>query len=154
MADDYFLPDAISVMVTTLEETDTDVVYSDLLVVDDAGRILQQLNKPDYSFRACFADWFHLGVSRLYLRELHRRSGYYDPEYKNANDYDMFLRFAMDGARFHHISKVLYCTRKHDPNNEAEPASWRGNGYENLILESTTCARRARRFLAEREGVD
>jgi glycosyltransferase involved in cell wall biosynthesis len=154
VADDYFLPEAISVMVEAMERTAADVVYSDLFVVDDVGRILQLLRKPDYSFKACFADWFHLGVSRLYLRELHRSSGYYDPEYKNANDYDMFLRFAMDGARFHHIPRVLYCTRKHDPNNKAEPASWRGNGYENLIQESTTCARRARGYLAERKGDD
>ncbi|MDX2481355.1 MAG: hypothetical protein QNK24_13605, partial [Desulfuromusa sp.] len=74
------------------------------------------------------------------------------PEYKNANDYDLFLRFATQGVRFHHIPKVLYCTRKHDPNNLAEPASWRNNGYDNLIAESTLCARRARRYLAEQES--
>ena len=152
VADDFFLPDAITVMVEALEGTNADVVYSDLFVVNDAGRILQYLKKPDYSFQACFADWFHLGVSRLYHRELHQKFGFYDPEYKNANDYDLFLRFATQGVQFHHIPEVLYCTRKHDPNNRSEPASWRNNGYENLILESTMCARRARRYLAGQEG--
>ena len=153
VADDYLLPDAIAAMVQTLEETAADVVYSDLFVVNDHGRILQYLRKPDYSFKACFADWFHLGVSRLYRRELHEAVGYYDPAYINANDYDMFLRFAMHGASFVHIPSVHYCTRKHDPANPAEPASWRNNGYENLIDESTRCARRAKRFLSERKGV-
>ncbi len=150
VADDYFLPDAITEMVDALEGKKTDVVYSDLFVINDAGRILQYLKKPDFSFQACFADWFHLGVSRLYRRELHHKFGFYDPEYRNANDYDLFLRFAMQGVRFNHIPKVLYCTRKHDPNNPSEPASWRNNGYENLIVESTACAKRAKRYLAQR----
>ena len=152
VADDYFLPDAITTMVGALELIKADVVYSDLFVVNDAGRILQYLKKPDYSFKACFADWFHLGVSRLYRRELHQKFGFYDPEFKNANDYDLFLRFAMQGVQFHHIPEVLYCTRKHDPANPAEPASWRNNGYENLMRESTYCARRARCYLAEQKG--
>lgn len=152
VADDYFLPEAITVMVAALEKENADVVYSDLFIVNDAGRIVQFLKKPDYSFKACFADWFHLGVSRLYRRVLHQKFGFYDPDYKNANDYDLFLRFAMRGVRFIHIPKVLYCTRIHDPNNPAEPASWRNNGYDNLIFECTKCARRARQYLAEQEG--
>jgi glycosyltransferase involved in cell wall biosynthesis len=147
VADDYFLPHALSTMVDNLEFKKADVVFSDMHVVNDEGRILQRLEKPDYDFKTSLADWFHLGVSRLYRRSLHDKSGYYDPEYRNANDYDMFLRFAMDGASFFHIQKVLYCTRKHDPKNPDEPASWRNNGYENLMRESKRCALRARKYL-------
>jgi glycosyltransferase involved in cell wall biosynthesis len=151
VADDYFLPNAIKEMVKILENTKMDVVYSDMFVVDSTGRILQHLKKPDYSFKACFADWFHLGVSRLYRQQLHQEVGYYDPGYKNANDYDMFLRFAIAGAKFIHIPKVLYCTRKHNPDDPAEPASWRNNGYVNLLQECTICAKRARAFLESKQ---
>ncbi|MDJ0814949.1 MAG: glycosyltransferase [Desulfobacterales bacterium] len=147
VADDYFLPNALSEMVDTLEQTNSDVVYSDMFVVDNKGCILQHLRKPEYDFKACFADWFHLGVSRLYRRELHDKVGFYDPGYRNANDYDMFLRFASAGAKFVHIPKVLYCTRKHYANDPSEPASWRNNGYANLLRECTICALRAREFL-------
>jgi len=125
-----------------------------MFLVNDGGRILQQLRKPEYTFRACLADWFHLGVCKLYRRTLHETAGFYDPEYRNANDYDMYLRFAMNGCRFRHLSKVLYRVRKHDPDNPAEPAAWRNRGYENLMRESIRCARRARRFLQERPGDD
>jgi GT2 family glycosyltransferase len=151
VADDYFLPNAIGKMVEVLEKTNKDVVYSDMFVVDSSGRILQHLKKPDFSFKVCFADWFHLGVSRLYRRRLHQKAGYYDPSYRNANDYDMFLRFALAGAGFVHIPEVLYCTRKHDPDNPAEPASWRNNGYANLLRESTICAKRARALLENKQ---
>ncbi|MBG0777402.1 MAG: glycosyltransferase [Desulfovibrionaceae bacterium] len=151
VGDDYLLPTAVSRLAACLEETGADVAYSDLFVVDDAGRILQRLEKPDYSFEKCFADWFHLGVSRLYRRALHERAGWYDPDYRNANDYDMFLRFALAGARFAHLPEVLYCTRRHDPADPAEPASWRGDGHANLLRESVRCALRARAAIAGKD---
>lgn len=148
VGDDYLYPNAVSRMVSVLEENrDLDVVYADMFVVDDSGRILQHLRKPEYSFAGCLAEWFHLGVCRLYRRELHDKVGYYDRAYRNANDYDLFLRFAMSGAKFRHIGEVLYCVRNHDPENPSEPASWRNNGYANLLRESVRCAERAREFL-------
>ena len=45
-------------------------------------------------------------LCKLYKRELHDRVGYYDEQIK-PQDHDMFLRFAMNGAKFVHIPKVL-----------------------------------------------
>lgn len=152
VGDDYFLPHAISNMVQEFEDKpDLDVVYADTFIVDNAGRILQRLYKPEYSFKACLADWFHLGVCRLYRRSLHGKCGYYDTTYRNANDYDMFLRFAMGGAKFSHLNRVLYCLRKHNPTDPDEPASWRNNGYKNLMRESILCAERARKWLQKQK---
>lgn len=154
VGDDLLLPTAISDMAACLESQARDFVYADMFVVDDQGRILQHLKKPEYSFQACFADWFHLGVCKLYRRALHDAAGFYDPNYRNANDYDMYLRFAMAGAKFQHLPKTLYCTRKHDPKNPDEPASWRNDGYSNLMRESILCAQRARRYQAEHPEVN
>jgi len=154
VGDDYLLPHAISEMVDVLEERDVDVVYADMFVVDDNGRILQRLSKPEWSFTRCLADWFHLGVCRLYKRSLHDKFGYYNEYYRNAHDYDMFLRFAIGGAKFYHIKRVLYCIRKHDPENPNEPAAWRDGGYENLLRESVECALKARKFLGEQYILD
>jgi len=146
VGDDYFLPTAISDMVSALRKPGIDFVYADMLVVDDCGCILQYLKKPNYSFSSCFVDWFHLGVCRLYYRAFHEKVGFFDQSYRNANDYDMYLRFAMKGCRFAHIPKPLYCVRSHDPKNPNEPASWRNDGYQNLLRESILCAERARIF--------
>lgn len=146
VGDDCFFPNAISAMVEILKKGVADFVYADMFLINDQGRILQHLKKPDYSFNACFVDWFHLGACKLYRRALHAEVGWYDPSYRNANDYDMYLRFAMAGCRFAHIPKPLYCVRKHDSENSSEPASWRNNGYQNLILESILCAERARNY--------
>lgn len=150
VGDDYLLPEAISAMVEVLERESLDVVYSDMFVVDDQHRVMKKLVKPEYSFEACFVDWFHLGVCRLYRTELHERHGYYDESFRNANDYDMFLRLAMEGCSFKRVPRVLYCTRIHDMGGENEPANWRNNGYQNLLKESSQCARRARAFMTEK----
>ena len=143
VGDDYLLPHALSEMVPVLEQG-VDVAYADMFVVNDQGHILQRLDKPDYDFTACFADWFHLGVCRLYRRDLHDRHGYYSTDFRNANDYDFMLRLAMAGARFKRIPRVLYCTRIHEKSGEGEPGNWRDNGYANLLRESAVCAERAR----------
>lgn len=150
VGDDYLLPEAVSAMVEVLERDKVDVVYTDMFVVDDQHRVMKMLKKPDYSFEACLAEWFHLGVCRLYRTELHQRFGYYDETFRNANDYDMFLRLAMEGCSFKRVPRVLYCTRIHDMNGENEPANWRNNGFQNLLTESAECARRARAFIGRK----
>ena len=153
VGDDYFLPTAIKEMVDVLEKSGCDFVYADMFVVDERGEILQHLQKPDYSFKRCFADWFHIGVCKLYKRALHLKFGYFDTSFRNANDYDMYLKFAMNGAKFRHIKKTLYCVRKHDPDSSNEPAAWRNGGYENLLRESVICCKRARQFLKDSQNV-
>ena len=152
VGDDYFFPTAIGDMVDCIQGTAADFVYADMFLVDGNSRILQHLKKPAYSFQKCFADWYHLGVCKLYRKSLHFAVGLYDPSYRNANDYDMYLRFAMAGAKFHHLNKTLYCVRAHNAEDANEPASWRNNGYENLLKESRACATRARAFLNTASG--
>jgi len=69
-----------------------------------------------------------------------------DESYQGANDYDHYLRFAMAGARFHHLPKILYSIRYHgDDRKTGQHAEKR---YTKLIEESKTCAYRARAWLA------
>jgi len=153
VGDDYLLPNALSELVPALE-TGVDVAYADMFVVNDQGHILHHLEKPDYDFAACFAQWFHLGVCRLYRREWHDRLGFYSTDFRNANDYDFMLRLAEAGALFKRVPKVLYCTRIHEKSGEGETANWRDNGYENLLRESKECAQRARNHLSRTEAED
>jgi glycosyltransferase involved in cell wall biosynthesis len=147
VGDDRLAPGFMKRLVFELEESGADYVYADMAVVDDSDRILQVLRKPDYSFKKCLADWYHLGVAKLYRLNLHIDAGYYDESLRNANDYDMALRFALAGAKFKHVSEILYFLRNHCKDGLNEPANWRNGGYRNLIRESILCARRARQEL-------
>lgn len=140
-SDDICHPQMISTMVEELDAGEADFVYSDMFIIDDAGRILREFKLPDYSFQECFCDWYFCGVSKLYRRALHEKYGYFDENYL-ANDHECYLRFAMNGARLKHISKVLYSVRSHDNRNENvhSPSNW-----SRLLLESSQLVQTARK---------
>lgn len=149
--DDMLHPYMVEACVNSIEEKNVDFVYTDMNVVDDENRIVRQMRLPDYDFYECFARWYHIGVSHLYKTVLHDRVGLMDEEnYASANDYDHYLRFAMAGARFHHLNRILYSIRHHGDNRKTGQHT--DERYANLIEESKRCAFRARTFLAERCG--
>lgn len=143
-SDDYCFPSMISDMVQALESSHTDFVYADMFIVDDGGEILRKFSLPDYSFQRCFADWYLCGVAKLYKRSLHEQFGYYN-ENLLAHDHELFLRFAMQGARFCHIPRVLMAVRDHSREREIDihsPDNWR-----RLLEESKALVREAREFM-------
>jgi len=148
VGDDIPHPHMIEELVQSMESTGADFVYSDMNLIDDNGRIIRQMRLPDYDFETCFADWFHLGVSKLYRRKLHDISGLMDEKnYKSANDYDQYLRFAMDGAVFQHLAKVLYSIRYHGEDRKIGQHT--SANYKNLLEESKKCAWRAREWISQ-----
>ena len=113
VGDDIAHPHMIEELVAAITKYKVDVVYSDFIIVNDEGRILRLVRKPDYGFEECLANWFHLGVARLYRAELHQTIGLIDESYQVANDYKFFLDAARAGATFKHVSKILYSVRFH-----------------------------------------
>ena len=145
VGDDMPHPHMIEDLVSALESTGVDFVYADMNLVDDQGRIVRQMRMPDYSFEACLARWYHLGVSHLYRTEWHDKVGLMDEAYQGANDYDHYLRFAMAGAKFYHLPKILYSIRYHG--NGRKTGQHSADRYAKLIEESKRCAWRAREWL-------
>ena len=144
-SDDLLLPEMVSSLARELQRSRSDFVYSDMWVIDEGNRILREFRLPRYDFRTCLADWYLMGVSKLYRRSLHKKIGWYHPDYL-ANDYELYLRFAQAGARFRHLPRVLYAVRQHGPGRQTgvhAPGSW-----QRLIEESKTLALRARDWLA------
>lgn len=142
-SDDVLLPSALSELATGLKEN-ADFVYADMHIVDDTGRILRKFSLPDYHFEETFCRWYFCGICKLYRRELHDQIGYYDEKIK-PQDHDMFLRFAMNGARFIHIPKVLANVRIHD--NEREVDNHMPENWNRLYKESSALVMKARTYL-------
>lgn len=144
VGDDLPHPHMIESLANALETTGADFVYSDMDLVDDTGRVIRQIRLPDYSFKDCLMKWYHLGVSHLYRKELHQKAGLMDEDYRSANDYDHYLRFAMSGAEFYHLDRILYSVRHHG--EKRKTGQHTEKRYENLLSESVTCAMRARKW--------
>jgi glycosyltransferase involved in cell wall biosynthesis len=147
-SDDMCHPQMISSLAAVLDRDEADFVYSDMFIIDDRGRILRQFDLPDYSFADSFCRWYLCGVSKLYRRALHESYGYFNEDYL-ANDHECYLRFAMQGARFKHIAKVLYSVRSHKKRQEHvhSRANW-----SRLLRESCELVAVARNFANSRNG--
>jgi glycosyltransferase involved in cell wall biosynthesis len=125
-SDDICYPTMLSELVTALENTEADFAYGDMFIVDDAGNILRKFELPEYSFKACFQKWYLCGLAKLYRKELHHRYGFYD-ENLLAHDVELFLRFAINGAKFVHVPRVLMAVRDHGPERQVDihsPENW------------------------------
>ena len=139
--DDLAYPDMLGALAAALCETGADFAYADMHIVDDAMRILRRFSLPDYSFEACFADWYLCGVCKLYARSLHERHGGYDPALL-AHDHALFQRFALAGARFVHVPRALLAVRDHPRERQVDihaPDNW-----ARLLEESKALVRAAR----------
>ena len=147
-SDDLCHPQMLSELARPLDSGEADFAYSDMFVVDDAMRVLREFRLPDYDFEACFCDWYLCGVSKLYRRSLHERFGFYDNAF-TANDHECYLRFALGGARFRHVDKVLYSVRSHDQRGRDVHS---GESWNKLLAESSALVEKARKALASGEA--
>ncbi len=147
-ADDWCLPQMIAELARALEHTPADFAYADMLIVDDAMRVVRRFDLPDYSFSRSFADWYLCGNCKLYRRELHARFGFYDTALL-AHDHDLFQRFALGGARFVHVSKALMAVRDHA---ERQVDIHAPDNWARLIGESKSVVLKARKHLRDGHG--
>ena len=145
-SDDMLIPAMLSDLKHVMDKTGADFAYADMHIVDDQGRILRRFSLPDYSFEKAFCHWYLCGVCKLYRRELHDMAGYYDENIR-PQDHEMFLRFAMNGAKFIHLPKVLANVRIHDKERHVHNHS--SENWDRLYGESAELVLKARRFLQQ-----
>ncbi|MCD7745281.1 MAG: glycosyltransferase family 2 protein [Lachnospiraceae bacterium] len=126
--DDLFSPDALWSCVKVLNERpDAELIYSDEDKVDEGGKhYFEPHFKPDYSpDLLCSMNYFcHLVLIKRKLRE---RTGFLDPAYEGAQDYDYVLRCTehTDASRIAHIPRILYHWRAHKASTAENPESKR-----------------------------
>jgi len=145
-SDDMLLPTMLSDLKHVMDKTVADFAYADMHIVDDQGRILRRFSLPGYSFEKAFCHWYLCGVCKLYRRELHDMAGYYDEDIK-PQDHEMFLRFAMNGAKFIHLPKVLANVRIHDKERHVHNHS--SSNWDRLYGESAELVLKAKSFLQQ-----
>jgi glycosyltransferase involved in cell wall biosynthesis len=144
-ADDTCSTRMIPELVKALEANEADFSYCDMLIVGHSGRVERKLTLPEYSFERSFAEWYLCGVAKLYKRSLHDLCGYYD-ETLLAHDHEMFLRFAMAGAKFVHVPMALMNMLDHSDRQVDihSPDNW-----SRLLEESKRLVLSARKYLKD-----
>jgi glycosyltransferase involved in cell wall biosynthesis len=117
-ADDMMAPAFITKHLREFEEyPDADLVYCDVLLIDENGNPLNVMKKPEYKDRRhLIRDLFRAGHPIVPFRLGIRRSvfekiGFYDESLLVGEDYDMMRRFVKAGLKPHHLGEALHLRR-------------------------------------------
>ena len=110
--DNYYRPDAIKKMVSTLEETDAGFVFAACSIINANGDKISE-NRAPKEYRHAIWDYDFVGACFMYTREVYERIGEYDPNMFLCEDYDYWLRIF---ARFEveYIDEDVYGYRQHE----------------------------------------
>jgi glycosyltransferase involved in cell wall biosynthesis len=117
-ADDMITPDFITRHLEEFEKhPDVDLVYSDVLLIDENSTPIRIMNKPEYQDqRYLIRDLFRAGHPivpfRLGIRRtVFEKIGLYDEDLLIGEDYDMMRRFVKARLKSHHLSEPLHLRR-------------------------------------------
>lgn len=120
--DDRLSVDALFEVVSEINASNADFIYSDEDYIDPAGRRVNPHFKPDFSPDLLLSHNYitHLIAVR---RDLVERTGRLRSGLDGAQDYDFVLRATEQAQRIRHIPKVLYHWRMSESSTSASAAS-------------------------------
>ncbi len=106
--DDELAPDALFEVVRLLQEhPESDLIYTDEDMMDEAGNRFGPRFKPDWSPEMLLALNYVIHLS-VYRRSLLEEIEGFRPGFEGSQDYDLVLRFTEKTDKTFHIPKVLY----------------------------------------------
>jgi glycosyltransferase involved in cell wall biosynthesis len=110
------------------QHPDVDVVGSNIEITDEKGNTIAFREYPEH--HAAIVRGMHLiatlaNPTTMFRREAYDRMGGYNPEFKFAEDLELWLRWTNGGVRFANIQKYLIRYRKQDARRSKK--HWRLN---------------------------
>jgi len=97
-SDDTMNRNTVSAAVGALQRTGADLVYGDVEVVDEQGKLLGVSYGIPFNFRVLLAGIDYIGQQTVFFRhELLERAGPLREEFDNGFDYELWVRMAQHG---------------------------------------------------------
>ncbi len=113
-ADDKLLPNYLHYMHTNLTN-DYGFYYSDYEVINSEGKVVSEMNLPEFNVAEIRARGDFLATGTLYSAEVLKTLCYYSEGIRNSGleNYEMILRMLEAGTLGKHIPQSLFCYRRH-----------------------------------------
>lgn len=103
-SDDWYAEGAIEKIVNYFRQYEADLVYGDVVFVDQNGRERPNSKKPiDHIWFQCIIQ--HPGM--FVKKSIYERFGCYDTKYRIAADYDLMLRLYSQNIQFKYIDDII-----------------------------------------------
>jgi len=112
---DLFLPGALDLARTVLEQTGADMLYGDDFYIDEHGKLLQITsgNMDNLAEMMLYGGWTPLQDACFWKTDIYTQIGGINPDIRYAADYDLFLRMAMQGQCIY-TPHVFSAFRRHE----------------------------------------
>jgi glycosyltransferase involved in cell wall biosynthesis len=131
-ADEFYLPGGLARLFDAAKETGADVVYGDCVFVDEHGRVLRLV--PQHRFYRRILEQFGpfiASCATIFRREVLGETPW-DPAVERIMDWDLYLRLAAAGARFHWVPYPVGAFRVHGSRITARPAEEFEDSYRRV----------------------
>jgi glycosyltransferase involved in cell wall biosynthesis len=131
--DNIYNLDALEILSHVLVDKKLDVVYSNIILIDENGKDLREVNLPGIE-NIIFGN--NIGSSFLYRRSVYEKNKEYNENLFLVEDYDFWLR-AISHSKFGKVNMALYRYRKHSETltnqidtNHLKNALWKTNVFK------------------------
>ena len=95
-------------VINAFHQTGADVVYGDLVYVNDRDRVVRFWRSKPFNPKSLVRGWMPPHPTVFVRREVFQRIGVYDTSYRIAGDYEFLLRlFKTTGLRFFYLPIVI-----------------------------------------------
>lgn len=121
-ADEFYLPGGLRSLLERGDRCDVDVVYGDSVFVDEEGRLRRLAPQHRFSRKVLAEYGCYISSCSVLIRREVLQDGAWDPTARRRMDWDLYMRLARDGARFHHSPYPVGAFREHDERVTA--SSW------------------------------
>ena len=133
-SDDFIVPTAISEILSFIHTMKADLAFTKKL--EDWGTYtkLSVSSTIPYSYQNLLKKCC-IGQLCVYTRELYNKVGGFNPEFKCAAEYDLYLRMAKSGAVIKHYPKVLYHINRRPGHESRVLSNKRTQGFAELAIK-------------------
>lgn len=120
--DDELAPSALHEFYQKIKKEGSEIIYSDMDIIDAKGKTRDPLCKPDWS-PDLFLSQMYLGHLIGFKKSLFEKVGGFRSEFNGSQDYDLLLRMTEMTDKIGHVSEILYHWRDLPSSTAANPES-------------------------------
>lgn len=113
-ADDYFHPDAISILVKTLEDSPKAVLaFPDYFEISITGSILKRIQRFNFSDQVSLHNMPAHGACTLIKLDVLKSIGGYDTSFDRQDGYYLWMKLIVGGYEVTNVNQPLFYYRQH-----------------------------------------
>ncbi|MGG0369517.1 glycosyltransferase [Priestia endophytica] len=117
-SDDYFLPDKVAKQISFMMDEKVEASFTNYNYINESNQPIEHWARPVFSnnddvYRA-FLNYNAInGCTVIIKKEIFEQAGYFDPNLRYTQDYEMWIRLLIEGYKIYYLDEELTKFRIH-----------------------------------------